>query len=50
MKYGRVVGVTKPVARLVLGTMLEGATDRTSHAMRLFDCNYSGGIPPRDAT
>jgi len=43
MKCGRVAGVTKPVARLVLGTMLEGSTDRTPHAMRLFDFYFERG-------
>lgn len=43
MKYGHVAGVDKPVARLVCGTMLEGATWRTPHAMRLFDAYFERG-------
>ncbi|MDW8344716.1 MAG: aldo/keto reductase [Verrucomicrobiae bacterium] len=43
MKYGRVDGVAKPVSRLVCGTMLEGATWRVPHAMRLFDAYFERG-------
>lgn len=37
MKYGTVAGISKPVARLVLGTMLEGAGLVMPHATALFD-------------
>jgi len=37
MKYGTVAGVTKPVSRIVIGSMLEGATFVRPHAHMLFD-------------
>ena len=43
MRHGQVAGIDKPVARLVLGTMLEGATFPAPHAFALFDEYYSVG-------
>ena len=43
MKYSKITGVDKPVSRIVCGTMLEGATNRTPHAMRLFDTYFERG-------
>jgi aryl-alcohol dehydrogenase-like predicted oxidoreductase len=37
MRYGQVAGVDKPLSRLVLGTMLEGAVSYVPHASVLFD-------------
>jgi predicted dehydrogenase/aryl-alcohol dehydrogenase-like predicted oxidoreductase len=37
MKYGRVEGVELPVSKIVMGTMLEGAVNRTTQASALFD-------------
>ena len=43
MSYGNVPGIDKPVARLVLGTMLEGATFPAPHAFALFDDYFAHG-------
>ena len=43
MKYGTVAGVTKPVSRIILGTMLEGATIVRPHAHLLFDRFFEQG-------
>jgi predicted dehydrogenase/aryl-alcohol dehydrogenase-like predicted oxidoreductase len=37
MQYANVPGIDKPISRLVLGTMLEGAINRVPHASALFD-------------
>ena len=43
MTYGTVAGLDKPVARLVLGTMLEGAVLPAPHAFALFDDYFAHG-------
>ncbi|HEY3284267.1 MAG TPA: aldo/keto reductase, partial [Armatimonadota bacterium] len=43
MKYGAVKGIDLPVARLVMGTMLEGATLRVPHSRALFDDYFERG-------
>ncbi len=43
MRHGNVTGIDKPVARLVLGTMLEGATLPAPHAFALFDEYFAIG-------
>jgi predicted dehydrogenase/aryl-alcohol dehydrogenase-like predicted oxidoreductase len=43
MKYGRVEGVAKPVSRIVMGTILEGASITSPHAHLLFDDFYEHG-------
>ena len=43
MSHGNVPGIDKPVARLVLGTMLEGATFPAPHAFALFDDYFAHG-------
>jgi predicted dehydrogenase/aryl-alcohol dehydrogenase-like predicted oxidoreductase len=37
MRYVSLAGIEKPISRLVLGTMLEGAIDKVSHGTALFD-------------
>jgi len=43
MSHGNVPGIDRPVARLVLGTMLEGATFPAPHAFALFDDYFAHG-------
>ena len=49
MVYGTIDGLTKPdgepkqIARIVCGTMVEGATNRLTHGLALFDDYYERG-------
>ncbi len=43
MKYRKVRGLDKPISQLVLGTMLEGAANKATHAHALFDAWIEAG-------
>jgi predicted dehydrogenase/aryl-alcohol dehydrogenase-like predicted oxidoreductase len=43
MQYGHLVGIDKPISRLVMGTMLEGAHLLVPHAFALFDDFFEHG-------